>query len=116
MPTVLLPVADPRADATVAAPPAATEQFEYVYLSRVVLKPPQITPSVNMPTAPLPAAEPCPEADVAAPPALTAAPEYVYLLRVATGSPEVEPIAKIANVPSADGVTLLLNALIGEGP
>jgi hypothetical protein len=35
----------------------------------------------------------------------------VYLLRVT-----LNPNAKIPSVPSADGVTLLLNALIGDGP
>ena len=75
IPTVLLPAAEPAFEAAVAAPPALTTQPEYVYLLRVVTRPPAVHPRANTPTVLLPAAEPHFEATVAAPPALTTQPE-----------------------------------------
>ena len=65
IPTVLLPAAEPPADATVAAPPAVTALLEYVYLSRVVTRVAPAVPSAKMPTVLLPAAEPEYDAAVA---------------------------------------------------
>jgi hypothetical protein len=80
-----------------------------VYLLRVV----EQAPKAKIPLVLLPAAAVPYELDeVAAVAALTAQVEYVYLSRVAVKLPS----ANIAKEPSADGVTLLLNALIGEGP
>ena len=75
-PKLPLDAAAPKADATEAAPPAATTQPEYVYLSRevVVVKLKSI-PNANMPVVLFPAAEPPSDADVAAPPAATTHPE-----------------------------------------
>jgi hypothetical protein len=112
IPIVLLPAAEPRFNAAVVAVAAATTQPEYVYLLVVVV----VFPSAKMPTVLLPAAAPKREATVAAPPTETTHPEYVYLLRVVVGDAQTDPNANIPNVPSADGVTLLLNALIGDGP
>ena len=105
MPTVLLPAADPWADPTVAAPPAATVHPEYVYLLRVVLLVPQGSkPNAKIPIVLVPAADPAYEATVAAPPAATTHPEYVYLLRVVTGVLGAFPKAKIPTVllPAAE--------------
>jgi hypothetical protein len=74
MPTVLLPAAEPEAEAAVAAPPAPTTQPEYVYLLRVV-ETQGVFPSAKIPVVLLPAAEPRDDATVAAPPALTTQPE-----------------------------------------
>ena len=52
MPTVLLPAADPKYDATVAAVPALTTSPEYVYLSRVVRLPITPKPKAKMPNVP----------------------------------------------------------------
>jgi hypothetical protein len=116
IPTVLLPAAEPKREPTVAAPPALTTQPEYVYLLRVVTPPPPTHPNAKMPTVQFPAAEPLDEAAVAALPALTAQLEKVYLSRVVTRT-VVNPSANIPTVPGCSaGVTLLLNALMGDGP
>jgi hypothetical protein len=75
-----------------------------------------LLPNAKMPVVLVPAAEPPFDAAVAAPPAETTHPEYVYLLRVVEATDDICPSANMAKLPSADGVTLLLNALIGEGP
>jgi hypothetical protein len=69
-----------------------------------------------MPTVQFPAAEPWAEAAVAALPPLTAQLEKVYLSRVVTRT-VVNPSANIPTVPGGSaGTTLLLNALMGDGP
>jgi hypothetical protein len=77
IPIVLFPAAEPEFDAAVAAPPAATVQPEYVYLSRVVTPDGKLAvePNAKIPIALVPAAEPYREAVVAAPPAATVQPE-----------------------------------------
>ena len=78
-----------------------------------------VLPKAKIPTVLLPAAEPSREATVDAVALATTQPEYVYFWRVVVAIFPFVPLppkANIANVPSADGVTLLLNALIGEGP
>jgi hypothetical protein len=58
-PDVPLDAAEPPFDATVAAPPAATTQPEYVYLLRVVIGAEEaLYPNANIPTVLFPAAEP----------------------------------------------------------
>ena len=117
IPTVAFPVAEPAFDEFVEEVAAATPSFEYVYLSRPFVAPKvQFIPRAKMPTVLLPAAAPRAEQVEAEPPALTTQPEYVYLLRVVEGLLGVCPSANIANVSVNAGVTLLLNALIGEGP
>jgi hypothetical protein len=56
-PVVPLDAAEPKDDAVVAAPPAATTSPEYVYLLRVVTAL-GASPSAKMPSVLLPAAEP----------------------------------------------------------
>jgi hypothetical protein len=89
-----------KAEDAVAAPPTATTQPEYVYLSRVVPPP---WPKAKMPVVPFPAEEPPYAATVAAPPAATTSPEYVYLLRVVEAQ-GVLPKAKMPTVllPAAE--------------
>lgn len=53
MPTVVLPAAEPKAEATVAAPPVVTAQLEYVYLLRVV-DAGDVHPNANIPNVPSP--------------------------------------------------------------
>ena len=74
-PIVPLDAAEPPLDAAVAAPPAATTQPEYVYLSRVATRLKQaFNPNAKIPTVLLPAADPLPEAVVAAVAELTTQP------------------------------------------
>jgi hypothetical protein len=72
-------------------------------------------PSAKIPAVLLPAAEPHLVATVAAVAEVTAQVEKVYLSRVVTLT-VVKPSAKMPNVPSNTGVTLLLEPLMGEGP
>ena len=117
IPTVAFPVAEPLFELFAEEVAELTLSFEYVYLLRAVVAPKeQFIPRANIPTVLVPAAAPRAEQAEAEPPALTTQPEYVYLLRVVDGLLGVCPSANIANVSVSDGVTLLLNALIGDGP
>ena len=77
-PVVPLDAAEPKRDATVAAPPAVTTSPENVYLLRVT----EELPRAKIPTVLLPAAEPVLDAAVDAVADATVQLEYVYLLRV----------------------------------
>jgi hypothetical protein len=105
---VLLPVADAHCMALEAEEAEVFVSPTYVYLLRLVLPP----PCPKIPTKLFPAAEPYWLVQDEAVATLTTSPEYVYLLRML-----LQPKANIAKVPSGTaGTTVLLNALIGDGP
>tara|TARA_R110002126_G_scaffold121948_1_gene263512 strand:+ start:378 stop:659 length:282 start_codon:yes stop_codon:yes gene_type:complete len=58
IPTVSLPVAEPKCDAALAAVADAFALLEYVYLLRVVVEQQMFDPRAKIPTVELPAADP----------------------------------------------------------
>jgi hypothetical protein len=77
IPTVLLPAADSKLDATVAAVAELTTSPEYVYLSRMVDRPGMVCelPNEKMPNVVFPAADPSLDPEEAAVAAATVHPE-----------------------------------------